>query len=227
MDFVNAIIPTLLQWSSDENSGLTCGVILAHGWLSRGRAPPCRVLYCVWNSGLPGFNIDNMGAQQSRPEGVIFYNENVPLQFSQNLVDSLESRAKRSKPVANTGKAPLPHEVEGVVRERVAEELNRIKEQQDEANNRITAQLSKQNLESKHNAVAIGADIEDMIKRVQRSTSSKLPAEIKESQQAVIECYRLVIHRHNKSRPLDCWAEVENFKDAVAQAQKEFCINSA
>ncbi|KAI8576252.1 hypothetical protein K450DRAFT_257862 [Umbelopsis ramanniana AG] len=163
-----------------------------------------------------------MGAQQSRPEGVIFYNENVPLQFSQNLVDSLESRAKRSKPVGNSGKAPLPHEVEGVVRERVAEELNRIKEQQEEANNRITAQLSKQNLESKHNAVAIGADIEDMIKRVQRSTSSKLPAEIKESQQAVIECYR-----HNKSRPLDCWAEVENFKDAVAQAQKEFCINSA
>jgi hypothetical protein len=100
-----------------------------------------------------------------------------------------------------------------VVRERVAEELNRIKEQQEEANNRITAQLSKQNLESKHNAVAIGADIEDMIKRVQRyfvmksvetqhrgsysirilfkrSTSSKLPADIKESQQAVIECYR-------------------------------------
>ncbi|KAH8548071.1 hypothetical protein BGW37DRAFT_523722 [Umbelopsis sp. PMI_123] len=163
-----------------------------------------------------------MGAQQSRPEGVIFYNENVPLQFSQNLVDSLESRAKRSKPVTSSGKTPLPHEVEGVVRERVAEELNRIKEQQEEANNRITAQLSKQNLESKHNAVAIAADIEDMIKRVQRSTSTKLPAEIKESQQAVIECYR-----NNKSRPLDCWAEVESFKDAVAQAQREFCINSA
>lgn len=70
--------------------------------------------------------------------------------------------------MATSGKAPLPHEIEGVVRERVAEELNRIKEQQEEANNRITAQLSKQNLESKHNAVAIGADIEDMIKRVQR-----------------------------------------------------------
>jgi hypothetical protein len=62
----------------------------------------------------------------------------------------------------------LAHEVEGVVRLRVAEELNRIREQQEETNNRITAQLSKQNLESKHNAVAINADIEDMIKRIQR-----------------------------------------------------------
>ncbi|GAB5590242.1 hypothetical protein Unana1_05142 [Umbelopsis nana] len=163
-----------------------------------------------------------MGAQQSRPEGVIFYNENVPLQFSQNLVDSLESRAKRARPAAASGKTPLPHEIEGVVRERVAEELNRIREQEEETNNRITAELSKQNLESKHNAVAIGADIEDMIKRVQRPSSKKLPAEITESQKAVIECYR-----RNKNRPLDCWAEVESFKDAVAQAQKEFCLNHA
>ncbi|KAG2174348.1 hypothetical protein INT43_004371 [Umbelopsis isabellina] len=163
-----------------------------------------------------------MGAQQSRPEGIIIYNENVPLQFSQNLVDSLESRAKRTKPTSTSGKPPLPHEVEGVVRERVAEELNRIREQQEEANNRLTAELSKKNLESKHNAVAINADIEDMIKRVQRPASKQLPAEISQKQQAVVECYR-----RNKTRPLDCWAEVESFKDAVAQAQKEFCINHA
>ncbi|KAJ2961523.1 hypothetical protein NQZ79_g3229 [Umbelopsis isabellina] len=171
-----------------------------------------------------------MGAQQSRPEGIIIYNENVPLQ--------------RAKPTSTSGKPPLPHEVEGVVRERVAEELNRIREQQEEANNRLTAELSKKNLESKHNAVAINADIEDMIKRVQRflstlikttnettysddillcrPASKQLPAEISQKQQAVVECYR-----RNKARPLDCWAEVESFKDAVAQAQKEFCINHA
>jgi hypothetical protein len=74
---------------------------------------------------------------------------------------------QRTKPASTSGK-PLPHEVEGVVRERVAEELNRIREQQEEANNRLTSELSKKNLESKHNAVAINADIEDMIKRVQR-----------------------------------------------------------
>lgn len=34
-------------------------------------------------------------------------------------------------------------------------------------------------------------------------------------------------NRRNKNRPLDCWAEVESFKDAVAQAQKEFCLNHA
>jgi hypothetical protein len=76
--------------------------------------------------------------------------------------------AQQAKQTATSGKAPLAHEVEGVVRQRVAEELNRIREQQEETNNRITAQLSKQNLESKHNAVAINADIEDMIKRIQR-----------------------------------------------------------
>ncbi|KAF7729629.1 hypothetical protein EC973_004002 [Apophysomyces ossiformis] len=143
-----------------------------------------------------------MGAQQSKSsEPVIFYNQNVPLQTASS------SEASNVR----------PEEVENIVRQRVTEELQRAQEQQEELNKQIYGDIAKRNIDHDHNSVAMGADIESMIQRIQRSPAKEIPADVAERQEAVILCYK-----KNESRPLDCWEEVEQFKESVAKAQKKF-----
>lgn len=54
------------------------------------------------------------------------------------------------------------------MRKRVAEELQRAKQQEDEVTRRSYGDLAKQNIENDYNSVAMGTDIENMIKRIQR-----------------------------------------------------------
>ncbi|KAI9274441.1 hypothetical protein BDA99DRAFT_601625 [Phascolomyces articulosus] len=154
-----------------------------------------------------------MGTTQSKTAGepVIIYNQNVPLQFSQGLVDSLETRKKSSENNARS------EDVEEQVRKRVAEELERVKSQQGDLEQKSYSELAKSNIEKDHNSVAIGTDIENMIQRIQRTSPKEIPAEIVERQEAVVACYK-----KNASRPLDCWEEVEQFKETVSKAQKRF-----
>ncbi|KAL0091159.1 hypothetical protein J3Q64DRAFT_1710435 [Phycomyces blakesleeanus] len=156
-----------------------------------------------------------MGAQQSKSEPVIFYNQNVPLQFSQGLVDSLETRTK-SAPAASSQQV-RPEEVEERVRERVAEELKRVQEKQEEINQRVYSDMAKKNIDNDQNSVVLGADINNMIEKIKRTPAKAIPAEIAERQEALVVCYK-----NNESRPLDCWKEVEAFKASVAKAQKTF-----
>ncbi|KAI9497818.1 hypothetical protein BDB00DRAFT_867945 [Zychaea mexicana] len=127
-----------------------------------------------------------MGTTQSKTAGepVIIYNQNVPLQFSQGLVDSLESRKKSSESSARS------EDVEEQVRKRVAEELGRAKSQQNDVNEQSYSELAKSNIEKDHNSVAMGTDIENMIQRIQRSSPKDAPAEIVERQEAVVACYK-------------------------------------
>ncbi|KAI8381419.1 uncharacterized protein BYT42DRAFT_566459 [Radiomyces spectabilis] len=156
-----------------------------------------------------------MGATQSKSEPIIFYNQNVPLQFSQGLVDSLEARKPKS--AATDAPKARPEEIEAIVRQRVEEELKRAQQQQEEVNKRAYNELSKKNIENDHNSVVMNSDIETMIQRIKRSPAKEVPAEIIERQEAVVLCYK-----NNQSRPLDCWEEVEAFKESVTEAQRKF-----
>ncbi|CDH49005.1 hypothetical protein RO3G_11622 [Lichtheimia corymbifera JMRC:FSU:9682] len=151
-----------------------------------------------------------MGTTQSKTasEPIIFYNQSVPTQFSQGFIETLETRKKPTQE-SNT----RSEDVEELVRQRVAEELKREKVNNDQA----YSELAKSNLEKDYNSVAMGTDIENMIQRVQRSSRKELPAEIAERQEAVVACYK-----KHASRPLDCWEEVEQFKESVEKFQKKF-----
>ncbi|KAL1935299.1 hypothetical protein VTP01DRAFT_4439 [Rhizomucor pusillus] len=151
-----------------------------------------------------------MGSTQSKAtsEPIIFYNQNVPLQFSQGFVESLESRRKSSAGGTSN------EDVEEIVRQRVAEELKRLQEQESQ---REYGELAKANIDKDYNSVAMGTDIQTMIDRIKRNAPKEIPADIAEHQEAVVACYK-----KNSSRPLDCWEEVEQFKESVAKAQKKF-----
>ncbi|RCI03475.1 hypothetical protein CU098_002802 [Rhizopus stolonifer] len=151
-----------------------------------------------------------MGATQSKAsEPVIFYNQSSPLQFSQGFTEPVESK-KQPVNVSN-------EKIEQLVRERVAEELKRAKQQQDQVNQRAYGELAKQNIKNDHNSIAMTEDIENMIQKLKRSSPSDIPAAIAEKQEALIVCYK-----NNQTRPLDCWEQVEQFKHAVAEEQKRF-----
>ncbi|KAL9541250.1 hypothetical protein MBANPS3_009231 [Mucor bainieri] len=157
-----------------------------------------------------------MGASQSKTtqqaEPVIFYNPNVPLQFSQSLVGTLEKKAEQ------TTERVQARQVESLVRQRVAEELEKIKQNESELSEKFYIQLTEENAEKDNlNAVATNNDIESMVQRISRSSAKELPASVKKCQDEVIACYN-----NNKSRSLDCWKEVANFKEAVAEEQKKF-----
>jgi predicted nucleotidyltransferase len=58
--------------------------------------------------------------------------------------------------------------IEKLVRERVAEELKRAREQQEQVNQSAYGELSKKNIENDHNSVAMKEDIESLIQKLQR-----------------------------------------------------------
>ncbi|KAI8644135.1 hypothetical protein BD408DRAFT_340964 [Parasitella parasitica] len=123
--------------------------------------------------------------QQQQKEPVIFYNPNVPLQFSQSLVGSLEKKAEQ------TTERVEARQVEILVRQRVAEELEKMKHTDSKLNERFYIQLSKENAEKDQlNAVNTAKEIDAMVKRISRSSSKELPAQVKKCQDEVIACYK-------------------------------------
>ncbi|KAI7902564.1 uncharacterized protein BX663DRAFT_509680 [Cokeromyces recurvatus] len=152
-----------------------------------------------------------MGAKQSKSsEPIIFYNQNSnPLQFNQGFNEPVMENKK--EPVVSNEK------IEQLVRERVVQELQRLKEQQEQVNKRSYDELAKKNIENDHNSIAMAEDIENMIQKVQRTAPSDIPPTVSKRQEALIMCYK-----KNQTRPLDCWEEVEQFKEAVAAEQKKF-----
>ncbi|KAI8884521.1 hypothetical protein K501DRAFT_217363 [Backusella circina FSU 941] len=148
-----------------------------------------------------------MGASQSKSEPVIFYNPNVPLQFSQSLVDSFEKKAEQTPEKLES------RQIEALVNQRVAEELQKVKSTESE----MGEKLYLVDQQTENNALESQQDIETMIGRIKRSSAKELPKEVQERQDAVIACYN-----NNPNRSLDCWKDVANFKAAVLEEQKKF-----
>ncbi|ORE08923.1 hypothetical protein BCV72DRAFT_303298 [Rhizopus microsporus var. microsporus] len=153
-----------------------------------------------------------MGLAQSKTqeEPIIFINPNVPVQFTPSFIHSLE------KKVEQTTERAEARQVEALVRERVAEELVKMKQAEKEISQKLQVE-SARNDNHQLSSLETSDDIENMIKNIQRTTTKEIPLEIKKHQEKVIACYN-----NNKDRSLDCWKEVIDFKQAVLDEQKKF-----
>lgn len=67
------------------------------------------------------------------------------------------------------------------MRERVAEELKRLKEQQEQVNQEAYGQLARKNIENDHNSIAMKEDIETMIEKMKRFDENKREKKRKEN----------------------------------------------
>lgn len=85
------------------------------------------------------------------------------IKFSQSLVGTLEKKAEQSTERVQA------RQVEDLVRQRVAEELEKIKQNESELSEKFYIQLTEENADKDNlNAVATNNDIESMIERISR-----------------------------------------------------------
>ncbi|KAJ4488277.1 hypothetical protein J3R30DRAFT_3434742 [Lentinula aciculospora] len=173
-----------------------------------------------------------MGASQSKSdsEEVIFRSE-TPVQFSPNVVEQLSLRHASATPTPERQSTLDEH-----VRTRIQNEMMQLRKAEEEVQEEIRLALEKENLDrekamagqvkngvgagSVKSSAALSGDLEEIRSKITRFQTRKSLAnypELKASQEALVSCYK----SHAMSS-LDCWMEVVNFKNSVAQLEKEY-----
>jgi len=192
-----------------------------------------------------------MGAGSSKPGDASkhVFSTGTPVQFSQELVDSLQASSETNSSRAKT--------LELHIAERVAAELERIQKRETETLESVRAKLSSnpepsepptESTASKIKGAAASAlpdaltpssqtkeakdekarqaqsskKVQDEIAKLKkqladRKVLNELPPDVEKARSSVITCLRL-----NDRRPLDCWKEVEVFKQEVRKMEEKF-----
>ncbi|CAG8618053.1 2659_t:CDS:2 [Paraglomus brasilianum] len=116
-----------------------------------------------------------MGGGQSKPDVIVLYNETqVPIR-----------RPRQPIPTSVSS-----NEIDQIVNARVAAELRRMQELDDEIFSRAEAQIRQEYPDSGVNSVVVERDIEELIGRIERKYENRGSAGVAEQRRAVIECYR-------------------------------------
>lgn len=186
-----------------------------------------------------------MGAGASKPEGASkhVFSSNTPIQFSQELVDSLQASSETDSTRAKT--------LELHIAQRVASELAALQKKEDDALTSLRLDLSSSSSsstitttkptpqprlldlaspappgdvlardETRHNqsSAQVFAELEKLRQGLEaRKKVRDMPREVERAREELVGCLRL-----NDRRPLDCWREVELFKGVVRKMELEF-----
>ncbi|KAF9184148.1 hypothetical protein BGZ51_003545 [Haplosporangium sp. Z 767] len=154
-----------------------------------------------------------MGASQSKGDAppMVFVNEDdaVPLRISSTFVNQLN----QAQPNAGS-----PQDIENQVRERVQAELAKI---QAEKSSAVDTTFVNYKSSTNANAVVTEQEMDHLAKHAPSKHVKILPEEITKAQDALVQCYK-----KNQERSLDCWAEVQEFKDLVQKAQNAFIASA-
>ncbi|KAL5636101.1 hypothetical protein ACGC1H_004797 [Rhizoctonia solani] len=167
-----------------------------------------------------------MGSQQSSPSGSqVVYSNETPIQFSKDVINHLADTRDSPNPAPERQQA-----LDAVVQRRIQSEMKRLQETEALVQADIEAALERENLDREKQVAesdSSGASSEELrneLEEVQRRADkfkSRLALEhapeVKESQAKLLACYK-----NNPDRPLDCWEEVQHFKEAVSNLEKDF-----
>ncbi|GJJ70626.1 MICOS complex subunit MIC19 [Entomortierella parvispora] len=145
-----------------------------------------------------------MGSQPSKDKPMVFVNdETVPVRVSSSFVNQIS----QSQPVTGS-----PEDIESQVRQRVHAELTKI-----QAEKEATLPYTNYHSSTHGNALVTEQDMDQLARSAPAKQVKILPEDITKAQYALVQCYR-----DNKDRSLDCWKEVQEFKDLVQKAQNAF-----
>jgi len=179
-----------------------------------------------------------MGAGSSKPEDASkhVFSSGTPVQFSQELVDSLQASSETNSSRAKT--------LELHIAERVAAELERIQKRESETLEAVRAKLSSEDPSegTSEDPQSTASKLKDAftpssatkakeqssqkvqveIAKLKRTLSERkvlkdLPPDVEKARNAVVSCLKV-----NDRRPLDCWREVEVFKSEVRKMEEKF-----
>ncbi|KAF9139876.1 hypothetical protein BGX30_007373 [Mortierella sp. GBA39] len=150
-----------------------------------------------------------MGSSQSKGDAppMVFVNEEdpVPVRVSSAFVNQISASQ------TTTGST---EDIEREVRQRVQAELAKIQAEKDAA---IDSTFINYKSSTNANAVMTEQEMEHLARKTPAKQVKVLPEEITKAQDALVQCYR-----KNQDRSLDCWAEVQEFKELVQKAQNAF-----
>ncbi|PSS21958.1 hypothetical protein M430DRAFT_65195 [Amorphotheca resinae ATCC 22711] len=164
-----------------------------------------------------------MGSGSSKPTSAptshVWQSES-PVRFSQELVDSLQASPETD---STRAKALELH-----IQARVASELKRLQEsaakEYEELQSKISA-VEEQSAEKKEKSAgdtlrelgreAVQNDVQELKKKLeQRKKLADLDENVEKAKGEVVRCLR-----ENDRRPLDCWKEVQTFREEVRRLE--------
>ncbi|POY72593.1 hypothetical protein BMF94_4420 [Rhodotorula taiwanensis] len=184
-----------------------------------------------------------MGAQGSKPDHeasptgddqTFFANRESP--FSESLINHLSSQSTPSSTVPASRQQAL----DAHIQQRIASELQQLRQQEQQVREEIERALEKENLDRERgssssnggdeasadkpalsHSASLLQDLEQLEKRAsglkkERAETNEWKA-VDSGKEALERCFR-----ENQQRPLDCRAEAEKFKAAVAAVEKAF-----
>ncbi|KAG5643905.1 hypothetical protein DXG03_009476 [Asterophora parasitica] len=170
-----------------------------------------------------------MGAGQSRSESdeKVFQNE-TPISFSQDVVNQLSDRLE-----SHETSPERQSTLDALIRSRIQSELEHLKQEEEKVRQEIESALEKENLDRERSGAEDSAeggsgripsstelmgDLEEIRSKVDRYQARRdlreFP-EVKSTGEAVVSCYQ-----NHPTTPLDCWREVNAFKESVAQVEQ-------
>ncbi|RYP07163.1 hypothetical protein DL764_002710 [Monosporascus ibericus] len=165
-----------------------------------------------------------MGANSSKPsdQSPHAWKAPGPVGVSQDVVESLQASSEVSDPVdpehSDTSRAQT---LELAVQARVAEELRKLQVREDAALKEAQEKASEyadneDNGGKSHQAVS--KEVETLRARLEkRKQLRQLPDGVEAARGDVVRC----LMEHDR-RPLDCWKEVETFKEEVRRLEKQW-----
>ncbi|KIM28872.1 hypothetical protein M408DRAFT_23518 [Serendipita vermifera MAFF 305830] len=187
-------------------------------------APYFRPHFSVWQYTGVAF----MGGTQSKDPVVLPVQNESSIKFSPALLNQLSNNLDSANPSPEREEALDKH-----VRQRIQAEISKLQEEEDVVKSALRAALEKENLDQSktgddsdatnagsRGTASLREDIEAVKKRVEKYSQRRQlgsDSAVEASRQAVVKCYR-----ENPERPLDCWRQVEEFKQQVASIETKF-----
>jgi altered-inheritance-of-mitochondria protein 13 len=156
-----------------------------------------------------------MGSSSSKPAGDSHtWKASSPVGVSHDVVDSLQSSRESDLSRAQN--------LELAVQSRVSEELKKLLAQESEALKAMLGKASeitdKETAEAQGDRQIVSAEVEALRARLyKRKQLRPLPESVEKARSEVVKCLL-----ENDRRPLDCWQEVESFKEEVRRLEKNW-----
>lgn len=145
-----------------------------------------------------------------------------PIRFSTSLINDLSDEL-----TSETKNQPNQITLDEQIRNRINAELNRLRSEEHSVRQQIEQHLaqdnaskSKQDDQSILSSESVKRSIDDIKLKIDRHHSKRDMnnfASIKQSHNDLITCFR-----DNKDTPLDCYVQIDHFKQAVSDAEKTF-----
>ncbi|SNX84390.1 uncharacterized protein MEPE_03099 [Melanopsichium pennsylvanicum] len=148
------------------------------------------------------------------------------LQFGRSLLNQLD---KSTLDKVEGPDASRQATLDTSIQQKIKSELERLRKEEAEVRSEIEKAIEKENLakESKYkgqsegkNSNVLRQELDQLRSKIDKYNKQKdisNYAGVKDAQEALVKCYK-----SQPDRTLDCWKEAEDFKKAVAEAEKKF-----